>query len=103
MERRHAAVAEWVTVAGGVAHVIRCLSLHDAVAIEDKAVGARRAALALRVHIHQLLQRRLALDLEEFGDVAVLDGGLLIQVVRAQRTGADQDLQTMDVRRGGVG
>ena len=45
----------------------------------------------------------LAFDLEEFGDVAVLDGGLLIQVVRAQRTGADQDLQTMDVRRGGVG
>ena len=44
----------------------------------------------------------LALDLEEFGDVTVLDGGLLIQVFGAQRTGADQDLQTTDVRRGGV-
>ena len=47
------------------AYVIRCLRLHDAVAVEYKAVGVGGAALALRVNVHQLLQRRLALDLEE--------------------------------------
>ncbi len=60
----------------GSTHIVRGLSLDDAVAVEDEAVGAWRAALSLRVHVHQLLQRRLALNLEEdLGAVLSRDSG----------------------------
>jgi hypothetical protein len=49
----------------GGTHIVRCHGLGDTVSVENEAVGPCRAALSLRVHVHQLLQRRLALDLEE--------------------------------------